>query len=381
MTGFRFVNGRVVTPAGILDGAAIAVADGHIASVAPLSVADAAAAETVDLEGGWLVPGFIDTQVNGGGGVLFNDEPTVEGIATIGRAHARYGTTGFMATLISDVPAVIGRALDAADEAFAAGVPGFLGVHVEGPIISVTRKGIHDAGKFRRLDPEMLALFEKPRRGKVMLTLAPELVPLDDITRLRELGVILAIGHSDADYDTATAAFAAGMTGVTHLYNAMSPLVHRSPGVVGASLDNQTAYCGLIVDGFHAHDAAFRIALRARPLDRFMLVTDAMSCVGVDVTEFDLHGRRILVRDGRCVGEDGTLAGAAIDMTAAFRNTINRLGRSPAEAAIMASSAPAAFLGLSHQRGTLSPGLAADWVRLTADFHPAGTWIAGTRIA
>lgn len=379
MTGFLFVNGRVVTPAGLLEGGVIRVAGGRIAAIGP---ADAdPGLEKIDLRGGWLVPGFIDTQVNGGGGVLFNDQPTVDGIAAIGRAHARFGTTGFMPTLISDVPSVIARALDAADAAIEAGVPGCLGVHVEGPIINARRKGIHDAEKFRGLDPEMLSLFARPRRGKVMLTLAPEMVAADDIARLRDLGVILAIGHSDADYETAKAAFAAGMTGVTHLFNAMSPLQHRAPGVVGAALDNQEAWCGLIVDGFHVHDAVLRIALRARPHDRFMLVTDAMSCVGADMTEFDLHGRRILVRDGRCVGEDGTLAGSAIDMAAAFRNSVRRLGVAPAEAALMASVGPAAFLGLSGERGALASGLMADWVHLDAELQPAGTWIAGTRVA
>jgi N-acetylglucosamine-6-phosphate deacetylase len=377
MTGFRFVNGRVVTPTAILEGAEIEMDGGRITAIHPLTATDGA----IDLNGGWVVPGFIDTQVNGGGGVLFNDEPTVEGIAAIGRAHARFGTTGFLPTLISDVPSVIARALDAADAAIEAGVPGCLGVHIEGPIINVSRKGIHDPAKFRRLDPEMLALFEKPRRGKVMLTLAPEMAALEDIARLRELGVIMAIGHSDADYNTAVAGFQAGMTGVTHLFNAMSPLQHRAPGVVGAALDDQSIYCGIIVDGFHVHDAALRVAIRSHPLDHFMLVTDAMSCVGVDVTEFDLHGRRILVRDGRCVGEDGTLAGSAIDMAAAFRNTVNRLQRSHADAAIMASAGPAGFLGLSAERGALAPGLVADWVQLTHDLQPAGTWIAGNRIA
>lgn len=378
MSVYRFVNGRVVTPAGVLEGAEIAVAEGRIAHIGPATTAGAGA---IDLAGGWIVPGFIDTQVNGGGGVLFNDEPTVDGIAAIGRAHARFGTTGFLPTLISDTPAVIARALDATDAAIAAGVPGCVGVHIEGPIINAKRKGIHDAAKFRRLDPEMLDLFARPRRARVMVTLAPEQVAQEDIARLRALGVILSIGHSDADYETASAAFAAGMTGVTHLFNAMSPLQHRAPGVVGAALDNQTAYCGLIVDGFHVHDAALRIALRARPRDRFMLVTDAMSCVGTDAVEFDLHGRRITVQDGRCLGADGTLAGSAIDMAAAFRNAVNRLGLPHADAALMAAGAPADFLGLGSERGRLAAGLAADWVQLTAGLQPAGTWIAGARIA
>ncbi len=377
MTVFAFTNGHIVTPGGVLEQAAIEVIDGRIASITP----DAAADTAINLDGGWIVPGFIDTQVNGGGGVLFNDAPDVEGIAAIGKAHAPYGTTAFLPTLISDTPEIVAKALDATDAAIEAGVPGVVGVHIEGPVISVTRKGIHDADKFRQLDEDFLALLTSPRRGKVMLTLAPEMVTLEDIARLRAAGVILSIGHSDADYDTAKAAIVTGMTGVTHLYNAMSPLLHRAPGVVGASIEDQSIYCGLILDGFHVHDAPVRIAMRARPLDRFLLVTDAMPCVGADVTEFDLHGRRILVEGGRCVGEDGTLAGSSLDMAGAFRNAVNRIGLSHADAAMMAATSPAAFLGLSNERGALAPGLVADWVQLTSDLMPAGTWIAGNRIA
>ncbi|MCX8475520.1 MAG: N-acetylglucosamine-6-phosphate deacetylase [Sphingomonas sp.] len=376
MTSLRFTNGHVVTSAGTFEGAAIEVEAGRIVALAP----DAGASDAIDLEGGWIVPGFIDTQVNGGGGVLFNDATSVEGIAAIGAAHAPFGTTGFLPTLISDRAEVIEAALDAGDAAIAAGVPGCIGVHIEGPIINVRRKGIHDPDKFRRLDEALIALLARPRRGKVMLTLAPEMVALEDIRRLHAAGVILSIGHSDADYATAVAAFDAGMTGVTHLYNAMSPLVHRAPGVVGAALDDQQVYCGVIIDGHHVHDAPLRIAMRARPHDRFLLVTDAMPCVGSGLTEFTLHGQHIRVEDGCCVGEDGTLAGSALDMAGAFRNAVARIGLSHADAAAMGATNPAAFLGLSGERGALAPGLRADWVRLTRDLRPAGTWIGGTRV-
>ena len=376
MTAMRFINGHVVTPAGVLANATLSVGGGRIAAVS-----DEAATETVDLDGGWLVPGFIDTQVNGGGGVLFNDAPTVEGIDAIGRAHARFGTTGFLPTLISDSPEVIAKALDATDAAIEAGVPGCVGVHIEGPIISVTRKGIHDPEKFRKLDDDLLALLTRPRRGKVMLTLAPEMVSLEDIARLHAAGVILSIGHSDADYDTAKAAIAAGMTGVTHLFNAMSPLLHRAPGVVGAALDDRHVYCGLIADGLHVHDAALRLALNARPHDRLMLVSDAMPSVGAVDKDFRLQGRLIHVEDGKCFGEDGTLAGSDLDMAGAVRNLVARTHADVTTAAAMASTNPAAFLGLSHERGALASGLRADWVALTADLRPAGTWIGGLKIA
>ena len=376
MTTFRFSNGHIVTPAAVLTDATMVVEDGRIVSLDAAPVADTVA-ETIDLDGGWIMPGFVDTQVNGGGGVLFNDATTVEGIAAIGAAHARYGTTAFMVTLISDTPDVIARALDAVDAAIDAGVPGVVGIHVEGPVISAARKGIHDASRFQDLDDDLMELMTRPRRGRVMLTLAPERVTADQVAALTAAGVLVSIGHSDASYATAAAGIAAGITGVTHLFNAMSPLIHRAPGVVGAALDDQSVYCGIIVDGFHVDDAALRIALRSRPHDRFMLVSDAMPCVGAADKSFTIQGRPIHVEDGRCVGADGTLAGSDLDMTGAVRNAVARLDLAPEIAAAMASTYPAAFLGLSDTRGVLAPGQRADWVRLTHDLHPLGTWFGG----
>ena len=376
MTTFRFSNGHIVTPTAVLSDAIMTVDNGRIVSLAAGS-GDATGGDAIDLDGGWIMPGFVDTQVNGGGGVLFNDAPTVEGIAAIGAAHARFGTTAFMVTLISDTPDVIARALDAVDAGMAAGVPGLVGIHVEGPVISASRKGIHDASRFQDLDDGLLALMTRPRRGKVMLTLAPERVTAAQIGALTAAGVLVSIGHSDACYADAASGIAAGITGVTHLFNAMSPLVHRAPGVVGAALDDQSVYCGIIVDGFHVDDAALRIALRSRPHDRFMLVSDAMPCVGAAEKSFLLQGRPIYVEDGRCVGADGTLAGSDLDMAGAVRNAVARLDLTPESAAGMASTYPAAFLGLSEERGALAPGLRADWVRLTRDLQPVDTWIGG----
>ncbi|WP_375250575.1 N-acetylglucosamine-6-phosphate deacetylase [Sphingomonas sp.] len=377
MTRHSFRNGHIATPGRVLHQASIDVVDGRIVAID--DTADQP--DAVDLHGGWLMPGFIDTQVNGGGGVLFNDHPTVEGIAAIGAAHHQYGTTAFLPTRISDTPDMIARALDVTDAAIAAGVPGVVGAHIEGPVLSVARKGIHDATRFRTLDDEMMALLTRPRRGRVMVTLAPEMVPLDRIAALHAAGVIVSLGHTDADQPTATAAFAAGATGVTHLYNAMSSLGHRAPGVVGAALDDQRVWCGVIVDGFHVSDVALRSAMRARPLDRFMLVTDAMPCVGAAHKDFVLHGVPIHVEGGRCVGPDGTLAGSDLDMAGAVRQSVARLGLSPAQAGAMAATSPAAFLGLSGERGTLSVGRRADWVRLDATLHAVATTIGGEALA
>lgn len=379
MTRLHFIGGSIVAPDGVHAEGTITVEGDRIAGL-DFGAARGSVDATIDLAGGWLTPGFIDTQCNGGGGVLFNDEPTINGVAVIAEAHRRFGATALLPTIISDTPEVIAAALDAIDAAIEAGVPGVVGVHIEGPVISTARKGIHDPSRFSRLDENLLELLTRPRRGKVVVTLAPERVQTVDITRLSQAGVRVSAGHTDTDYDTAKAAFAAGMTGVTHLYNAMTPLNHRAPGLVGAALDDQQVWCGMIVDGHHVHDAALRIALRCRPLDRFMLVSDAMPCVGAETKDFMLQGRPITVRDGRCVSADGTLAGSDLDMAGAVRGIVSRAGTTVPQAVAMASTNPAAFLGLSDERGALALGLRADWVWLTSDLQPSGVWVGGQRL-
>lgn len=371
---FRFHNGRVALPGGAVGAVDIAVADGTVTAVTP--VADTPADRDIDLGGGWLLPGFVDTQVNGGGGVLFNDQVDVEAIAAIGAAHARYGTTAFLPTLISDTPAQIAAALAAVDAAIEQGVPGVVGIHIEGPFINEVKRGIHEAHRIRRLDDAILATLTAPHRGRVMLTLAPELCDEDDIRTLVRHGVIVSAGHSDATYDEAQRAIGAGLSGFTHLFNAMSPLHHRNPGAVGAAFDSDT-YCGLIVDDVHLHPAVVRLAVHAKGTDRIMLVTDAMPSVGTDVSEFTLQGKRIAVKDGVCIFEDGTLAGTHLDMASALRKTVEVTGLSVLEVSTMASAAPAAFLSLQDSIGAIAPGQRADWVWLSAELAPRATWIAG----
>ncbi|ENZ81043.1 N-acetylglucosamine-6-phosphate deacetylase [Caulobacter vibrioides] len=369
-------NGRVLTDAGVVDGKAVLIRNGKIAGLVDTAQIPSEA-ERRDLDGGLLVPGYIDTQVNGGGGVLFNDSPTVEAIAAIGAAHRRYGTTGFLPTLISDDLSVVDQALRATEQAIAQGAPGVLGIHIEGPFLSPKRKGIHDADKFRVIDDEALALLSSLKVGKTLVTLAPERTTPEMIQRLASAGVRVAAGHTNALYKTMRQALDHGLTGVTHLFNAMSPLTSREPGVVGAVLENQTAWAGLIVDGRHVEPATLRIALRTRPLDRFMLVTDAMPTVGMTDKSFDLQGRHIRVVDGVCVDDHGTLAGSDLDMASAVRNATRMLDLSLEEAVMMASAAPAAFLGLDGQRGRIAPGLAADLCLLDDELNVTATWIDG----
>jgi len=372
MTTHRFMGGMVATAAGVLAGAEIVVEGDRITAIRPLS-------DTVgafDLAGGWVLPGFIDTQVNGGGGVLFNDDTSVDGIAAIGAAHARFGTTAFLPTLISDTPDRIAVALDAVDAAIAAGVPGVVGVHIEGPVLNPARKGTHDPAMFRALDDELLPILTRRRRGRVMVTLAPEMASPDGIAALLAAGVIVSIGHSEADYETALAAFTQGVTGITHLFNAMPPLVQRQPGLAGAALDDPRPWCGLIVDDVHVARPVLRVAMRCRPFDRMMLVTDAMPSVGNGDGDFMLQGRRIHVENGRCSHADGTLAGSDLDMASAVRNSVAVFDIPPDRAAMLAAAHPAAFLGLGNERGRLASGLRADWVVLDAGLQPIATHIA-----
>jgi N-acetylglucosamine-6-phosphate deacetylase len=370
------VNGRILTPEGIVDGKAVAIVDGRIQGL--LDSADTpAGVERHDLDGGLLVPGFIDTQVNGGGGVLFNDATTVEAIAAIGAAHRPYGTTGFLPTLISDDLAVVDAAMRATEQAIEAGVPGVLGVHIEGPFLNVKRKGIHDSSKFRTLDDEAVTLLSSLKRGKTLVTLAPETTTPEMVRRLAGAGVTVAAGHTNAAYGTVRKALDAGLTGFTHLFNAMSPLTSREPGVVGAALESQAAWCGVIVDGRHVDPVTLKIALRTRPLDRFMLVTDAMPTVGMTEKDFNLQGRHIRVVDGVCVDDHGTLAGSDLDMIGAVRNAMSMLGLSLEDAVAIASATPAAFLGLADRRGAIRPGAAADLVLLDDALQVRRTWIDG----
>ncbi|WP_269713775.1 N-acetylglucosamine-6-phosphate deacetylase [Caulobacter sp. NIBR2454] len=367
------VNGRVLIGDELVEGVAVLVEGGRIQAIVPAN--EAKADETRDLAGALLLPGFIDTQVNGGGGVLFNDAPTIETIAAIGAAHRAFGTTGFLPTLISDDLSVIAIAIAAVDAAIAAGVPGVLGVHIEGPFLNAERKGIHDASKFRVLDDEAFALLTSLKRGRTLVTLAPEMTTPHEIRRLADAGIIVAAGHTNADYQTAAAAFANGATGATHLFNAMSPLTSRAPGVVGAALES-AAWCGIIVDGVHVHPATLRIALASRPHDRFMLVSDAMPSVG-GPKRFTLQGREIVAADGVCRAADGTLAGSDLDMAGAVRNAVAMTGLTLPQAANMAARSPAAFLGLSAETGAIAPGLRADLVAADDQLNVIETWIGG----
>ncbi len=349
----------------------ITIEDGHIVAL------DTVPGVAVTRVHGLLAPGFIDTQVNGGGGVLFNHAPQLDTLARMRSAHARFGTTGMLPTIITDDSDVTRRAADAVAAARRQQMPGVLGIHFEGPHLASAKRGVHSADYIRPLTDADLALYCRPDLGLRVLTLAPENVSPGDIRRLVDAGVHVCLGHSNADYETVQQALAAGASGFTHLFNAMSPLSSREPGMVGAALLDANSWCGLIVDGCHAHDASMQLALRAKPRGKIMLVTDAMSTVGSEQTEFEFFGGRVR-RDGeRLVDERGALAGSTLDMAGAVRQAQQRLQIDLPEALRMASRYPAEFLGIGRDCGRIALGARADLVLLDQQQQVQRSWLRG----
>jgi N-acetylglucosamine-6-phosphate deacetylase len=323
-----------------------------------------------------LAPGFIDVQVNGGGGVLLNDEPTEAGVRRIVQAHRKAGTTGCLPTLITDRSDVMERLAATAPAALQ--IPGVLGFHLEGPALNKARKGIHLESEIRAPNARDLAAMKSfGSCGRSIATLAPECVPPSLIDDLLKAGLRVSAGHSDATAAQIAEAAKRGVTGVTHLFNAMSQLNARAPGVVGAALDDERLFAGIICDGLHVDPTSLRIAMHCKGRDRLMLVTDAMPLVGTERRDFLLQGRRITLEGDRLTGQDGTLAGAHLTMIQAMRNAVSLLGVSLSDALTMASRTPAAFLGLKSELGSVAPGYRADLVAFNSRFEIIDAWVAG----
>ncbi|MBS0420910.1 MAG: N-acetylglucosamine-6-phosphate deacetylase [Proteobacteria bacterium] len=371
------VNGRVLLDGGLVDDRCVLIENGRILAIVAANDRRCAEGQKRDLGGKLLLPGFIDSQVNGGGGVLFNDAPSVEAIRAIGAAHRKFGTTGFLPTLISADLDVVAKAIEAVQAALSARVPGVLGIHIEGPFLNVERKGIHDPDKFRELDTDAIKLLTGLRGGRTLVTLAPEMTTPAMIRKLADGGVAVSAGHTNATYEQIRLALQAGLTGFTHLFNAMSQLTGREPGVVGAALDDPDSWCGIIVDGEHTDPVVLRISMRCKRHDRFMLVTDAMPGVGTNNKSFLIGGRKITVSGNLCLDDDGRLAGSNIDMASCVRNAISLLGLPLPEAVRMASLYPAEFLGLAHEVGRIAPGYKANFVLADEQLQVLETWIDG----
>jgi N-acetylglucosamine-6-phosphate deacetylase len=324
---------------------------------------------------GWRPVLSTRRQVNGGGDVLFNDVPTQAGIAAIAAAHRHFGTTSLLPTLISDRREKM-RAASAAVAAAMEWLPGILGIHFEGPFLSRERAGVHDPSMFRPPAAADVELLTQRQGGVTLVTLAPECVPPGFVATLARAGVRIALGHSVASYEQTRAAMADGLTGFTHLFNAMRPMTARDPGPIAAALEEPGAFYGLIVDRRHVAPAMLRLALRGA--GQPMVVTDAMPPVGGVGQGFMLGGTPVAVRDGSCYTPSGILGGSALDMAGAVRNCVRLLDLTLPAALRLASAAPAAFLGLADRLGRLAPGCRADIVALDpADVGVLATWVAG----
>ena len=375
-------NGRAILADRIFDGrawhrdTAVMVRDGGIIGLASPGEIPSGWTQSRVPASVFVTAGFIDLQVNGGGGILLNDQPTADGMRAIARAHRRYGTTACLPTLITDTREKTRSAIAAARSL--AGRDGVLGLHLEGPFISPRRPGVHRPDRIvqpRAGDLEQLC--ELAGAGRSLVTLAPECVPAGFVMTLASAGVRISIGHSEASAAVVAQAVAEGATGVTHLFNAMPPFSAREPGIVGTALSEPRLTAGLIVDGIHVDPVSVRTAFAAKGAGRIALVTDAMPTVGTSLDRFDLVGRSIKLVDGRLTTEEGTLAGAHLDMASAVRNVV-RLAKVPLEDALRAASlTPAQFLGVENERGAIVPGARADLVALTDKLTVAATWIDG----
>ena len=376
MTQKRFHAKRLFDGQAFLDDQVLTIVDGQIMAIdQDISNSDI----TVN---GLVAPGYIDLQVNGGGGALFNDSPSVDNLKTIMSAHAKFGTTAMTPTLITDKIEIMQQAAEAIAQAIGEGVPGIVGIHFEGPHLSVEKKGTHCADYIRPITDAEWQVLSRNDIGEIIVTLAPETVSAEDVTRMVKLGVNVCLGHTNADYKTTQQAIDAGASGFTHLFNAMSPLQGREPGVVGAALLNNHTSCGLIVDGFHVDYASCKLAIQVKPQGKIFLVTDAMPPVGTDQTQFALYDRTVYVDNGKLTSTTGELAGSSLDMANAVKNTHQKLGIELGEAIRMASMYPARYLyqNQSVNRGELITGKQADMVVLNDDLSVRETWIAGEKV-
>ena len=376
MSAFAITNARIFDGTDFLDGKSVIVRDGNVDKIVD-AAALPADVTVIDGNGQILAPGLIDVQVNGGGGVLLNDQPTVDGVRAIMEAHRKYGTTAMLPTLITDHRGKMETAIAAVTDAIDAGVPGIVGIHLEGPYLNPERKGVHSADIIRPMEDDAIELLTRLPNGRILVTMAPEKAAKGTIKALANKGVLVCAGHTAGNYAHIQSAIDEGLRGFTHLFNAMSPMTHREPGVAGAAMADDTTWCGLIADGYHVHPAVLKVAIRAKATGKIMLVTDAMPTVGADDKRFILGGEEIIAADGRCALADGTLAGSDLDMISAVKNCVEMVGLDLGEALRMASLYPAEFLKLDDKMGRIAPGYQADMILFDDAFNVSRSWING----
>lgn len=371
-----FVNGAIFDGKRFHEDKALTIENGTITSFEELVNRDEQ--DTYyDLDGGLLAPGFIDTQINGGGGVMFNDNPSVDTLQTMIDSHRQFGTTSIFPTLISTDFSTMCKAATAVKDAISSNIAGIRGIHFEGPYLSTTKKGVHNEQIIRNVDNDALKLFSQSGLGEVLVTLAPEKVSPTFIQDLVQAGIRVCAGHTNATFKQMNEAFSNGVRGITHLFNAMSQFDSRAPGVVGAALEHKESWCGIIVDGYHVHPSTLRTAIKAKPHGKMILVTDAMATVGAANKSFILNDEEIIAIEGRCATSEGRLAGSDLDMASAVKNSVDLLKIPLEEALRMASLYPAEFVGLSDRLGQIKVGYQADLVHLNKELLPIRSWIGG----
>jgi N-acetylglucosamine-6-phosphate deacetylase len=373
---FALIGARVFDGEAIHDGLAVVIKDARVVDL----IAQEKVSNNIErrsLTGGILAPGFIDVQVNGGGGALLNENPTIETVQRIAMSHRKFGTTGMLPTVITDAPHILTEAIAAVKAAYVAKIPGVLGIHIEGPFLDVGRKGAHDAHYIRPLTDADVQHIAQAGCGVVMLTLAPNRVSPELIKKLVAQRVLVSLGHSDASIADVQRALGAGARAFTHIFNAMSQMNGREPGMVGAALSDVESYCGLIADGLHVHDATMKVALAAKGCNHIMLITDAMPTAAGGPESFQLQGRMVKQVQGRLELEDGTLAGSNLTMDEALRYCVNKLGVRLEDALRMASLNPASFIKSQHELGRIQPSYLASLVHLSDELTVLETWIDG----
>ncbi|MBI3419767.1 MAG: N-acetylglucosamine-6-phosphate deacetylase [Proteobacteria bacterium] len=375
-----FIADAIVVAGGPREGALL-TENGRVTAVAPVSEVPSYA-EKIRLPSLTLAPGLVDLQVNGGGGALFNQDTSPEGLRIIRDAHRAMGTTALLPTLISEGTEKIPEAFQAVRAWHEKEKDtGILGIHLEGPFLNPERKGVHEAEALR-LDPsETLRELDFSGFGKILITLAPELVDERELKKLSSHGVILSAGHSQADQAALNKAKAAGLRGITHLFNAMGPLQAREPGLAGLALNDDDLWCSIICDGAHVWHAMIRLALKAKPEGKLFFVSDAMPPAGQkDPQPFTLYGKKITVKNGRCLTEAGGLAGSALTLFECVQKAVREVGIPLPQALAMASFYPAQFLGVEKEYGSFAPGSHADIIALDKDLNLKGVWVGGMNL-
>ena len=372
---YALSNCKIYTGSDVLTDHAVVIENELIKKVCPSSELPEGI-EVRDLEGANLSPGFIDLQLNGCGGVMLNDEITAETMQIMHKANLKSGCTSFLPTLITSSDEDMRAVITAAREYHNQYQNQSLGLHLEGPYLNVAKKGIHSVDHIRKSDSEMIELICQNSDLVAKVTLAPELNDPEHIERLHKAGVVVSIGHTNATYAEARQGFDSGITFATHLFNAMTPMVGREPGVVGAIYDTPEVYAGIIADGFHVDYVNIRIAHKIKG-EKLVLVTDATAPAGADMEYFIFVGKKVYYRDGKCVDENGTLGGSALTMIEAVKNTVEHAGIALDEALRMATLYPATAIGVESKLGRIKKGMVANLAVFDRDFNVKATVVNG----